>query len=135
MPTANTDEQVSVENRMPARIGINEVLRLLLELFTLFTLGFWGYLAWPFPWPGIAFMIGTPLFAAVVWGLFRSPKAVIRVDIVGRGLVEIGVMGAAVIAWAMLGYPIVAIIFGVTALVSGIINLRKEAARENAYPS
>lgn len=132
MYDANTDEQDSFENRMPASIGINEVVRFPLELFALFTLGFWGYLAWPFPWPGIAFMIGTPLFAAVVWGLFRSPKAVIPVDIVGRGIVEIGVMGAAVIAWTMLGHPIVALVFGVIALASGIINLRKEAARENA---
>lgn len=109
---------------------MNEVLRFALELFAFFSLGYWGYLAWPFPWPGIAFMIGTPVFAIVVWALFRSPKAVIPVDIVGRGIVEIAVMGSAAIAWAMLGHPIVAIVFAAFALVSGIINLRKEAARE-----
>ena len=76
-------------------------------------------------------MIGAPLFAIVVWGLFRSPKALVPVDIVGRGIVEIGVMGAATIAWAMLGYSIVAIVFGVIALISGIINIRREAARED----
>lgn len=112
------------------RIGPNEVLRFLLELFAFFTLGYWGYLAWPFPWPGVLFMIGTPLFAIVVWGLFRSPKATIPLDPVGRALVEIGVFGSAVIAWAMLGFPIVALVFGVVALVSGIINLRSETARE-----
>lgn len=112
------------------RIGPNDVLRFLLELFAVFTLGYWGYLAWPFPWPGVLFMIGTPLFAIVVWGLFRSPKARIPLDPVGRGLVEIAVMGSATIAWAMLGQPVVAIVFGVVALVSGIINLRSELARE-----
>lgn len=112
------------------RFSINDVLRVVLELFAIFTLGYWGYLAWPFPWPAFVFMIGTPLFAAVVWGLFRSPKAVIPVDIVGRGIVEIGVMGSAVIAWAMLGFPVVAISFGLIALVSGIINIRKEFAQE-----
>jgi uncharacterized membrane protein HdeD (DUF308 family) len=75
-------------------------------------------------------MIGTPLFAMVVWGLFRSPKARIPVDPVGRGIVEIAIMGSAVIAWAMLGQPVIAIVFGVIALVSGIINLRTEIARE-----
>nr|WP_221234303.1 YrdB family protein [Terrimesophilobacter mesophilus] len=104
----------------------------MLELFAFFSLGYWGYLAWPFPWPGILFMIGAPLFAIVVWGLFRSPKAIVRVDIVGRGIVEIAVMGSATIAWAMLGHPIVAVVFGVIALVSGIINLRTESAREAA---
>jgi len=111
-------------------VGLNDGLRFLLELFALFTLGLWGYLAWPFPWPGLLFMIGTPLFAAIVWGLFRSPKARIPLDPVGRGLVEIAVMGSATIAWVMLGQPLVALGFAVTALVSGTINLRKEMARE-----
>lgn len=111
-------------------VGPNEVLRFLLELFAIFTLGYWGYLAWPFPWPGVLFMIGTPLFAMIVWGLFRSPKARIPLDPVGRGIVEIAVMGSAAIAWAMLGQPIVAIIFAIVALVSGTVNLRREMARE-----
>lgn len=114
------------------RIGPNDVLRFLLELFAVFTLGYWGYLAWPFPWPGVLFMIGTPLFAIIVWGLFRSPKAKVPLDPVGRALVEIAVMGSAAIAWAMLGYPVVAVVFAVVALVSGIINLRQETAREEA---
>lgn len=134
---SNTREGESVQGtrtREP-RIGPNDVLRFLLELFAIFTLGYWGYLAWPFPWPGVLFMIGAPLFAIVVWGLFRSPKALIPVDIVGRGIVEIAVMGSAAIAWAMLGYPIVAAVFGIVALVSGIINLRHEAAQERVRES
>ncbi|MCC6270682.1 MAG: YrdB family protein [Microbacteriaceae bacterium] len=114
-------------------LSANDVLRFLLELFAIFTLGYWGYLAWPFPWPSVLFMIGTPLFAMVVWGLFRSPKARIPLDPVGRGIVEIAVMGSAAIAWAMLGQPTIAIAFGVIALVSGIINLRKETAREGDH--
>ncbi len=113
-----------------AGLSLNLVLRFLLELFAVFTFGYWGYLAWPFPWPGVLFMIGTPLFAIIVWGLFRSPKARVPLDPVGRGIVEIGVMGSAVIAWAMLGEPIVALVFGVIALVSGTLNLRREIALE-----
>jgi hypothetical protein len=123
---------VTTPGTVAIRIGPNDVVRLLLELFALFSLGFWGYLAWPFPWPGVLFMIGAPLFAAVVWGLFRSPKAVFPLDAVGRSLVEIFVMGAAVAVWFMLGYPVVGVIFGIVAAVSGVIAGRAEIAAETA---
>lgn len=111
-------------------IGPNDVLRFLLELFALFSLGYWGYLAWPFPWPGALFMVGAPLFAAVVWGLFRSPKARFPLDPVGRVIVEAAVMGSAALTWWMLDYPIIAIVFVVVALVSGALNLRDELRRD-----
>jgi len=116
--------------RPPLRIGPNDVLRVAVELFALFSLGFWGYLAWPFPWPGVLFMIGAPLFGAIVWGLFRSPKAVFPLDIVGRSLVEIFVMGAAVAIWFMISSPIVGIVFGIVAAISGVIAGRAEIVTE-----
>jgi len=106
------------------------VLRFALELFALFSLGFWGYLAWPFPWPGLLFLIGAPVFAAVVWALFRSPKAVFTLDAVGRSLVEIFVMGAAVAVWFMLSYPIVGIAFGILATINGVLTGRAEITGE-----
>jgi hypothetical protein len=123
-----------VSQPQPAyQLRANDIVRFLLELFAFFSLGYWGYLAWPFPWPGVLFMVGAPLFAIVVWGLFRSPKAVIPLDPVGKALIEIFVMGAAVATWFMLGYPIVGAIFGIAALVSGIVNAKTESARaENA---
>ena len=114
------------------KITFNDALRFLLEIFALFSLGYWGYLAWPFPWPGVLFMIGTPLFAAAVWAVFRSPKAVLPLDPVGRAMVEILVMGAATVAWFMLDQPVVGAIFGILAAVSGVINGRREVARETA---
>ena len=106
------------------------MVRFALELFALFSLGFWGYLAWPFPWPGVLFMVGAPVFAAIVWALFRSPKAAFPLDVVGRSLVEIFVMGAAVAVWFMIGYPVVSVIFGILAAVSGVIAGRAEISRE-----
>jgi hypothetical protein len=114
------------------KLGWNDVLRFVLELFALFSLGYWGYLAWPFPIPGAFFMIGTPLFAAIIWALFRSPKAVLKLDPVGKVLVEIFVMGAAVGAWFMLDYPIVGLVFGIVAAVSGVLNGRREFGEEPA---
>ena len=112
------------------RLRPTNVLRFALELFALFSLGFWGYLAWPFPWPGLLFLIGAPVFAAVVWALFRSPKAVFTLDAVGRSLVEIFVMGAAVAVWFMLSYPIVGIAFGILATINGVLTGRAEITGE-----
>ncbi|GAA4673418.1 YrdB family protein [Frondihabitans cladoniiphilus] len=109
-------------------LGVNAVLRFVLELFAFFSLGWWGYFAWPFPFPGLFFCIGLPVFAIVVWGLFRAPKAVIQNDPVGKAIVEIAVMGAAVYTWFSLGYPLVSAVFGLLALGSGILNFRRENA-------
>jgi hypothetical protein len=115
------------------QLRANDLVRFLLELFAIFSLAYWGYLAWPFPWPGLLFMIVAPLFAIVVWALFRSPKARIPLDPVGKALVEIFVMGAAVATWFMLGDPIVGALFGIVALISGIVNAKTEnATTENA---
>jgi len=115
---------VSDETR-DIRFGFNDVLRFVLELFTFFTFAWWGFVAWPFPW-NIAFGIATPLFAIVVWALFRSPRAVFHIDAFGKALVEIVVMGSAALAWLTLGQPIIAVVFGVLAVVSGVIAGRKE---------
>jgi hypothetical protein len=123
---------VSPTPRQDIPIGPNGVLRFLLELFMLFSLGYWGYLGWPFPTPGIFFMIGMPAFAAVAWGLFRSPKARFPLDPVGRAIVEILIMGSAVLAWFDLGQPVIAVAFGVIAAVSGYVNARAENRREKA---
>lgn len=125
----NVDKQSGSDRRRFGRIpklGPNLIVRFLLELFALFSLGYWGYLAWPFPLPGVFFMIGAPLFAAVVWALFRSPRAPLPLDPIGRALVEIFVMGAAVGTWFMLGMPVIGLVFAVFAIVSGIINGRAE---------
>ncbi|WP_423922410.1 YrdB family protein [Frigoribacterium sp. 2-23] len=109
------------------RITALDVVRFASEVFAFVSLGVWGYYAWPFPWPGVLFMIGAPLFAVVVWGLFRSPRAPIATDSVGKALVEIAVMGAVVVAWFMLGHPVVGGVFAVVALVTGVLVSRREA--------
>lgn len=106
----------------------NDILRFLLEIFAVVTLGIWGFLAWPLPWPGALIGIGAPLLAILLWGLFRSPKAVFRIDPFGKAIVEILVMGSAALAWWQLGQPIVAAVFAVVATISGVISGRKEFA-------
>ncbi|MDQ2699100.1 MAG: YrdB family protein [Actinomycetota bacterium] len=117
-------DQQQREQRL--KIGPNDILRFFLELFAFVSLGIWGFLAFPLPWPGVLIGIGAPLLAILVWALFVSPKAVFRIDVFGKALVEIAVFSAAAIGWWMLGQPVVAIVFAVVAAVSGILNGRKQ---------
>lgn len=114
------------DTRPTPAIGANDILRFVLELFAFVSLGIWGFLAWPLPWPGILVGILAPAFAILVWALFRSPKAVFRLDPFGKAIVEIFVFGAAALAWWDLGQPIVAGVFAAVATVSGILSGRRE---------
>ena len=98
----------------------------MLELFAFVTLGIWGFLAWPLPWPGVLVGIAAPAFAILLWALFRSPKAVFRLDTFGKALIEIAVFGAAALAWWDLDLPVIGIVFAIVATVSGVLTGRKE---------
>lgn len=110
----------------PTSFGANDVVRFVLELFAFVTLAIWGFTTFALPWPGVLIGIGTPLLAIVVWALFRSPKAVFRIDVYGKALVEIAIFSAAAIAWWQMGQPIIAGVLAVVAAVSGIVNGRRE---------
>lgn len=107
------------------KLGPNDVLRFVLELFAFVSLGIWGFSTWSLPL-NIVFGIGAPVLAILLWALFRSPKAVFHLDVYGKSLIELVVMGAAALSWLAMGQPIVAIVFGVVAVVSGVISGRKE---------
>lgn len=106
------------------RIGPNDVLRFVLELFAFASFAIWGFTAWGSPL-SFVFGIGTPVVAILVWALFLSPRAVFAVDVYGRSLIELIVMGAAALTWLERGQPIVAIVFGVLAVVSGVLAGRR----------
>lgn len=107
------------------QVGPWDVLRFVIELFAFVSLAVWGFIAWPLPW-NIVVGIVAPLFAIVLWALFRSPKAVIRIDTFGKAIIEIIVMTAAAFAWWDLGQPVVAVVFALVALLSGIVSGRRE---------
>jgi len=104
------------------------VLRIVVCTFGLLSLAYWGYIAWPFPLPGILFMIGAPVFAALVWYFFRSPASPIETDIVGKTIVEVALVVAAGGCWIAIGHPVVGLVFIVIAAVSGVVAFRKETA-------
>ncbi|MFJ3378939.1 YrdB family protein [Curtobacterium sp. NPDC090217] len=103
-----------------------KVLRVVVCTFGLLSLAYWGYIAWPFPMPGILFMIGAPVFAIVVWYLFRSPRSPIETDAVGKTIVEVALIVAAGGCWISIGHPVVGLVFIVVAAVSGIVTFRRE---------
>ena len=112
----------------PQRIGVNDVLRLVLELFAFVTLGIWGFVSFAFPLNIVA-GLGAPIVAILLWALFRSPKAVFAIDVFGRSLVELIVIAAVTLAWLDLGLPLVGIGYAAVAVVSGFVNGRRELAR------
>ncbi|MBT2498219.1 YrdB family protein [Agromyces sp. ISL-38] len=114
--------------RAETRIGPNDILRFFLELFAFVSLGIWGFMAFPLPWPGLLVGLGAPALAILVWALFVSPKSVFHIDVFGKALVEIAVFSSAAIGWWMLGQPVVGVVFAVIAAVSGILNGRKQLA-------
>ena len=65
--------------RTDPKVGANDVLRLVLELFAFVSLGLWGFLSWDLPW-SIVFGVGAPVLAILLWALFLSPRAVLAID-------------------------------------------------------
>ncbi|WIE75362.1 YrdB family protein [Curtobacterium sp. MCSS17_007] len=112
----------------PARRRVSgwTVLRVFVCAFGLLSLAYWGYLSWPFPFPGVLFMVGAPLFAAVVWFLFRSPRSPIDTDVVGKVIVETALVIAAGATWISLGHPVVGLVFVLVAALSVVVAFRRE---------
>jgi hypothetical protein len=108
------------------RVDAWGVLRIVVCAFGLLSLATWGYFAWPFPMPAILFMVGAPVFAAVVWFFFRSPASPIETDIVGKTIVEVALVIAAGGCWVSIGHPVVGLVFVVVAALSGVVQFRKE---------
>ena len=114
----------------PARRPVDfwSVLRIVVLAFGLVSLAYWGYISWPSPLPAIPFMIGAPVFAAVVWFFFRSARSPLGTDTVGKVIVEVALVVAAAGSWLSIGHPWIGFVFLVVAAVSGVVTFRREAA-------
>ncbi|WIB26176.1 YrdB family protein [Curtobacterium sp. MCSS17_015] len=128
-PVEPGDDHVPATPAAPRRpVDTWSVLRVVVCAFGLLSLAYWGYLAWPYPFPAVFFIVGAPLFAAVVWYLFRSPRSPIETDVVGKTVVETALVVAAGATWVSLGHPLVGLVFVVVAAVSGVVAFRRETA-------
>ena len=80
---------------MNAIKNINLAIRFALELCMLAVFGWWGYHSGGSGPTKIAWAIAAPLTAAVVWGIFLSPKAKIKLSLAIRVLMELALFSFA----------------------------------------
>lgn len=93
----------------------NELFALVVELAALVAFCFWGFVVGPDTGLKIVLGIGTPVLAAVVWGLFAAPRARVRLPLAGVLAVKAVVFGAAAVALWAAGQPVLAVVFAVVA--------------------
>jgi hypothetical protein len=112
----------------PAHLA-NEGLAFVFELFALAILAWWGATVGSGLAPHLVFGIGTPLAAAVVWGLFAAPKARVALPLAGVLAVKALVFGTAMICLDVLGHRTLAVLYGVFVTANTVIaTLDREAA-------
>ncbi len=70
--------------------------------------------------------IGVPLLAAVVWGAFVAPKAKRPLPIPTRVALEVVLFAASVAALAVAGQPVLAVVLGIAALATSLLNAVQE---------
>ena len=98
----------------------NLTVAFLLEVCALAALCYWGVRTGGGPVTKTALGLGTPLFAAVLWGLFAAPRALVSVPLVGLG-VKLIVFGSAVAALYTTGHRGLAIAFAVLVVVNSVL--------------
>ncbi|WP_083402114.1 YrdB family protein [Bacillus sp. MUM 116] len=100
--------------------SINLMLRFLLELVSLFFMGYWGYKTGngPVQW---VLAIGAPLIMAVIWGAMGAPKAAIQLSAPLHLVLEIIVFGLPVLLFGAVGKTEIAWIFGCLLIVNRIL--------------
>lgn len=101
-----------------------DVVAFLCELFAFFTLAFWGFAAWTFPW-NMVLGLGLPIVAILLWALFVSPRAMVPVHPFVRAVVELLVYAAATIAWWHMGQAWIGLAFALVAVTAGVIAGRR----------
>ncbi len=96
----------------------NLILRFLLELCVLASLGFWGFHTGKGMPIKIGLGIGSPLLVAVIWGIFGSPGAPIKASGFLHVMLETAVFGAAAIALYASEHRTLALLFAAVAVIN-----------------
>ena len=99
----------------------NLTLRFVLELCAFAALGYWGSQATSSTAWCVVLAIATPAAAIVVWGLFVSPKAKVRVHELARWAIELVVFLGASLALAVAGYWWLGLALAATASANGAL--------------
>ncbi len=101
--------------------GANLLLRFLLELCALGALGYWGFKTGSTTITKIALGVGAPLVAAVVWGVFVSPRAPVELSGLVVLLLQVLVFGSAAAVLVATGHRTLAMVFGVIVVTNAVL--------------
>jgi|SRR5215207_5965090 len=101
--------------------GANLLLRFLLELFALGALGYWGFHTGSERITKAVLGVGAPLVAAVVWGMFVSPRAPVQLPGVMVLVLQALVFGSAAAGLVAAGHRMLALVFVVIAMINAIL--------------
>jgi hypothetical protein len=115
---------------------VNEGAAFLIELLALAALAWWGAETGSGLFVHLLLGIGAPLVAAVVWGLFASPKARVKLPLAGVLAVKGLVFAVTLICVDLIGHRTLAVLFGVIAAANLVIaTLDRDAAFQEERPS
>jgi hypothetical protein len=103
--------------------GVTLTVRFLCELALLAALAYWGFHVGDGA-GGWVLGLGAPLLAAAVWGAFVAPRA--RWPVPARVALELVLFAAAAVALAIAGQPVLAVVLGVAALATSLLNASQE---------
>jgi Protein of unknown function (DUF2568) len=101
--------------------GANLLLRFLLELCALGALGYWGFKTGNATITKTVLGVGAPLVAAVVWGIFVSPRASVQLPGLLVLLLQGLVFGSAVAALVATSHLTLALVFAVIVVINAIL--------------
>ena len=91
------------------------------ELAALAALGYWGATAGGSTATRWLLALGAPLVAALLWGLFAAPQAVVQVAVLAV-LTKVVVFGAAAAALLATGSPRLAVLLVVAAVLGSLLS-------------
>jgi uncharacterized membrane protein YhaH (DUF805 family) len=76
---------------------------------------------------GVVVGFGAPIVAAAIWGAFAAPKARWPVPVAFRAAVELVLFGAAVVALVAADQVVWAVVLGVAAVSTSLLNAATES--------
>ncbi|QEA28831.1 DUF2568 domain-containing protein [Microbacterium sp. CBA3102] len=104
--------------------SVLDIVRAVVLVVAVASLALWGFARWDLPW-NIIVGIGAPVIVVVIWALFLSPRAVLRVHPFLRAAVELLIYVGVTIAWWSMGQALIGTAFALVAVVSGVLSGRR----------
>ncbi|MGM1017485.1 MAG: YrdB family protein [Actinomycetota bacterium] len=101
-----------------------DIIRAVVLIAALASLGLWGFASWTMPW-NLIVGIGAPIVVLLIWALSLSPRPVLSLHPFLRALVELLVYAGVTIAWWSMGQAWIGVGFAVVAVTAGLFAGRR----------